>query len=96
MLHTLSCAPGHPAVKECIALLRANDALLLLGDGVYIALQHSEDWLALQQSGASLHVLDADARAAGVRQRLAGCFTVVDDDGFVSLTEQHAQQMAWY
>jgi tRNA 2-thiouridine synthesizing protein B len=96
MLHTLSCGPGHPAVKDCVAMLRADDALLLLGDGVYIAMQHSGDGLALQQSGASLYVLDADARAAGVQQRLAACFTVVDDDGFVRLTEQHAQQMAWY
>lgn len=96
MLHTLSCGPGHPAVKECIALLRADDALLLLGDGVYIALQQSQDWAAMQSSGASLYVLDADARVAGVHHRLAPCFKVIDDDGFVSLTEKHSKQMAWY
>ncbi|HBM83703.1 MAG TPA: sulfurtransferase TusB, partial [Halieaceae bacterium] len=40
MLHTLNCSPGHPAVQDCIALLQQEDALLLLGDGVYIALEN--------------------------------------------------------
>lgn len=96
MLHTLNCSPGHPAVQDCVALLQQADALLLLGDGVYIALENSQGWQALQASGATLHVLEADARAAGVQHRLAPCFTLVDDAGFVALSELHAQHMAWY
>ena len=96
MLHTLNCSPEHPALQDCLKLLRAEDALLLLGDGVYLALAQCSNGQALQATGAALYVLEADARAAGVHARLALGFTLVDDAGFVALTECHARQMAWY
>lgn len=96
LLHTLSRSPAHSALRDCLAVLGADDALLLLGDGVYAALEGSEAAALLTGSGASLFVLAADAALAGVRERMLPGATVVDDDGFVALTERYSRQLAWY
>lgn len=96
VLHTLNRAPSHPAFAQCLRLLAPGDALLLLGDGVYAALAGSRAAAELTASGAALHVLDVDARAAGVLERLTEGVTVSDDAGFVGLTEHYPRQQAWY
>ncbi|MBN7797745.1 sulfurtransferase complex subunit TusB [Parahaliea mediterranea] len=96
VLHTVNCPPSHPALGQCLRLLAPGDALLLLGDGVYAALAGSRAAAELAASGAALHVLDVDARAAGVLERLADGVSVCDDEGFVALTERYPRQQAWY
>lgn len=96
LLHTLSRSPAHAALRDCLAVLGPDDALLLLGDGVYAALAGSEAATLLAASGASLFVLDVDAALAGVQERLLPEANLVDDDGFVALTERHSRQLAWY
>ncbi len=96
LLHTLSRSPAHSALRDCLAVLGPDDALLLLGDGVYAALAGSEAAELLAASGAALFVLDADAALAGVRERLLPGATLGDDDGFVALSERYSRQLAWY
>jgi len=96
MLHTVSRSPAHSALRDCLAVLGPDDAILLLGDGVYAAIDGSEAAALLTGSGASLFVLEADAAFAGVRERLLPGATVVDDDGFVALTERFSRQLAWH
>ena len=96
LLHTLSRSPAHAALRDCLAVLAPVDALLLLGDGVYAALAGSEAAALLAASGADLFVLDADAALAGVRDCLMPQATLVDDDGFVALSERYSRQLAWY
>ena len=96
LLHTVSRSPAHTALRDCLALLGPDDALLLLGDGVYAALAGSEAAALLDASGVTVFILEADAARAGVQARLLPDATIVDDDGFVALTEHYGRQLAWY
>ncbi|MEQ8803173.1 sulfurtransferase complex subunit TusB [Haliea sp.] len=96
LLHTVSRSPAHTALRDCVALLGPDDALLLLGDGVYAALAGSEAAALLDASGVTVFILEADAALAGIQGRLLPGATVVDDDGFVALTERYSRQLAWY
>lgn len=96
ILHTLSCSPTQPAFGQCLRLLASGDAVLLLGDGVYAALRESPAARQLAESGAAIHVLAADARAAGALERLAGGVALCDYAGFVALSEHYPRQQAWY
>jgi tRNA 2-thiouridine synthesizing protein B len=96
LLHTLSALPGTPASESCLALLAAGDALLLMGDGAYAALAHTDSYARLAASGAELYVLDDDAAARGIGALLGPQLTALDMDGFVELTERYPRQQAWY
>jgi tRNA 2-thiouridine synthesizing protein B len=94
-LHTLNASPASAAFADCLRLLSPGDALLLLGDGVYAALAGTVARQALDASAAQLYVLQQDAMAAGVLDRV-GNAQVVDIDGFAALSEQFVRQLAWY
>ncbi|GAB3314191.1 DsrH/TusB family sulfur relay protein [Haliea atlantica] len=95
-LHTLNCPPGHRQSEACLEALAPGDALLLLGDGVYHALGDSDAAGRLAHLPCPVCLLEAEARAAGVLSRLANAARVIDEDGFVALTEEHPRQLAWY
>jgi tRNA 2-thiouridine synthesizing protein B len=95
ILHTLSAPPGSGAFRDCLSALAAEDAIILLGDGVYAALPDNPHLESLLRSGAQVHVLEFDARAAGVVVRDAG-LAAIDMEGFVTLTERYPRQMAWF
>lgn len=95
VLHTLSASPASPAFSDCLLALAPGDALLLLGSGVYAAIENSPARTALEQSGALLYLLESDGAAAGIAARATGV-TAIDTDGFVALTERYLRQMAWY
>ena len=77
-------------------MLCADDALILIGDGVYAALQDTAACASILDTGVELYVLQADARAAGILQRLDEHVTVVCFDGFATLSERFTKQQAWY
>ena len=95
ILHTLNASPGNTAFRDCLRVIAAGDALLLMGDGVYAAIADTDASTALQASGAEIYVLGPDATAAGVKNLIAEA-TRVDIDGFVALTERFPRQQAWY
>jgi tRNA 2-thiouridine synthesizing protein B len=95
LLHTLSCSPDHPAFRQCLASLGKEDALVLMGDGVYVAAPHSHALASLVETGAAIFILRDDAEAAGLTTLPNGSsFASMAD--FVELTERHPRQMAWY
>ena len=94
-LHTLNASPGSAAFTDCLRMIAAGDALLLLGDGVYAALAGTGARAQLDACGARLCVLREDATAAGVLERVAGT-ELIDIEGFVALSEQFPRQLAWY
>jgi tRNA 2-thiouridine synthesizing protein B len=94
-LHTLNATPVSAAFADCLRLLAPGDALLLLGDGVYAAMEASPARQALDASPARVYVLQPDAAAAGVLGHIGGA-ELVDIDGFVALSEHYARQLAWY
>ena len=95
VLHTLNASPSSAAFADCLRFIAPGDTVLLLGDAVYGAVTGSTDRQALERSGAEICVLQEDAMAAGVANRMAGA-TLVDMDGFVELTERISRQLAWY
>ncbi len=75
--------------------MAAEDAILLLGDGVYAALPGSAYLAQLADSGAFIHALRPDALAAGLSDPGAGV-ELIDMAGFVALTERYPRQVAWF
>lgn len=95
ILHTLNASPSSSAFNDCVKVARAGDALVLMGDGVYAALQGTMGCEQLQSMGIELYVLGPDALAAGVVMPANG-INIIDMDGFVTLTERFPRQHAWY
>lgn len=95
ILHTLATTPGCAAFENCLAILSPEDAVLLLGDGVYAGMRKTEAFDRLQATGAAIHILREDALAAGLMERLDPA-TVIDMEGFVTLTEHYPRQLGWY
>ncbi len=95
VLHTFNASPTSSAFGDCLRLLTREDALVLMGDGVYAALADTAALRSLRASGAELFVLRDDALAAGIVAPPEGV-QAIDMDGFVALTERFARQLAWY
>lgn len=93
VLHTLNAAPNGTAFDACLAAIAPEDALLLLGDGVYCALPATQACDMLLQSGAKIYLLERDAQAAGLADTPV---EITDMAGFVALTERFPRQLAWY
>ncbi len=75
-------------------LAQPNDAIVLMGNSVYAALEGSEAFSALPTEGVKIYVLRADARAAGVVA--PSSIEDIDMDALVTLTERFPRQLAWY
>jgi tRNA 2-thiouridine synthesizing protein B len=95
VLHTLSAPPSSAAFRDCVKVAQVRDAIVLLGDGVYAALEGTEACRELQATGVELFLLRADALLAGVTQA-APSIVSIDMDGLVALTERFPRQLAWY
>ncbi|MEH6593669.1 MAG: sulfurtransferase complex subunit TusB [Halioglobus sp.] len=96
ILHTLNTGTDTAAFRDCLNLATANDAILLMGDGVYTALDGTTASASLQATGAEIFILASDARAAGILSRVPTFACLVDFEGFVSLTVRFDRQLAWY
>ena len=94
ILHTLNALPGTQAAKDCLILLTSDDTVLLLGDGVYLALPQTLDTLA--SSGAKVCALSTDVAAAGLAEQIPASVKQIDYTDFVALTEMYPRQQAWY
>ena len=96
VLHTLSAAPSSSAYADCVRLLAAGDALLLLGDAVYAAIDGTIAYSQLEDTGADLYVLEPDALSAGIQGQINEKMVTVGFDAFAALTEKFPKQQAWY
>jgi len=95
ILHTISASPDSSAFRDCLSSLNPEDAVLLLGDGVYAALPACCYLAQLADTGATIHALRSDALAAGVAEPGPGV-ELVDMAEFVALTERYPRQIAWF
>ena len=96
MLHTINAAPDSPAIADCVRSASKGDAILLLGDGVYSAIIDGPMQQQLSDHSADVYVLREDAAVRGVLMKLCKDATLLDMDGFVTLTEQFPCQQAWF
>lgn len=95
ILHTLSALPSSAAFDDCVRVVHSDDAIVLMGDGVYAALDETHPCTKLQATGAELYLLATDATAAGVTKIVSAASSISMDD-FVALTERFPRQQAWY
>lgn len=97
MLHVINKAPGNSAcVSECLRVCGPAAQILLIEDGIYAALS-DQPWVArLLAAAAGVHVLEADARARGVLDRVDSAVVITDDAGFVQLCIDHGPVQSWY
>lgn len=95
VLHTISAAPGNSAFSDCLRIAAQGDAVVLLGEAVYAALNNAAACAELHACEARILVLDTDSRAAGLAPD-ALAFPCIDMDGFVALSEYYPRQLAWY
>lgn len=93
-LHLVFTAPtAGSALDDCLRAAQKGDAVLLLQDGVY-AVAAPPTSTASQAAGVSLNALAVDAQARGLDTD--NSVQLVDDAGFVALTEQHARVVSWF
>ena len=84
---TLHLVNKPAAWEACRPLLDAEDAVLLIEDGTYLAQQ------AL--SGAAFHALEPDVRARGLSQRIHPNIHSASFDDFVHLVESFERVVTW-
>ncbi|MEZ5573131.1 MAG: sulfurtransferase complex subunit TusB [Halioglobus sp.] len=94
ILHMLNASPSSTAFRDCVKVMQAGDAIVLMGGGIYAMLEGTEAFAALTGRGVKINVLAADAKAAGVV--VPPGVEDIDMDGLVLLTEQFSRQLAWY
>ncbi|WP_439214179.1 sulfurtransferase complex subunit TusB [Duffyella gerundensis] len=95
MLFTLMRSPYQIDLDILLQALTAEDALLLLQDGVTAAVEKSRFLPRLTACSAQLYVLQEDVAARGLVAQISTNFAVIDYNGFVTLTIKHQQQVAW-
>ncbi|RTZ13650.1 sulfurtransferase complex subunit TusB [Vibrio aquaticus] len=90
MLHIVKTIQALPDV---VSLFQADDALLLIEESVYAA--NPQHHVYRQIQGLNIAVLANDAKARGIENRISSNVVLVDYNGFVELTTNHANSMTW-
>lgn len=94
ILHTVNKSPfSSQCLAECLSVCRQGDAILLLEDGVYAALNPLPE---NAPGDLQRYALAADVDARGLRERLQPDIQLADDRGFVQLTTQFDNVISWY
>lgn len=105
LLHTVNkSAFDNSALGDCLAVVSPDDAVLLIENGVYGALNnspseftHIENIKQLSASGTRFYALQADCEARGIDSAaLLATFTTTDDAGFVDLAAEASVIQSWY
>ena len=98
-LHTVNKSPFEKnALSSCVDHASDGDAILLIEDGVYGALEGTScgKKLGSKSGPVSLYVLGPDLQARGLgKSKLVGGVSVVDYEGFVDLVTQHDVTQSW-
>lgn len=84
---------------SCIKICSKNDAILLLEDGVFGAIDSSPGSVQLQElmaTGTRVFAIRADVSARGLTEKLLLSITQIDYDNFVQLTIDHQCIQSWY
>ncbi len=98
-LHTVNKSPfADKALESCLNHARPGDAVLMIEDGVYGAMDKTALSERLAGFGKTLtfHVLSPDLAARGIdTNRLIDGIEGVDYTGFVELVAKHDRTQSW-
>jgi len=95
ILHTIN--KNNEALERCLSLLREEDAVLLIEDGVYAALDSEENetvWSNLSPD-IKKYAMVNDLAARGISDRMLPFFETIDWSGFVSLSLEYEKVISW-
>ncbi len=97
ILHTVNKSPfTHTTLKQCIDRYTTGDALLLLEDGVYAAL-NSHTYVTELASVTPCYAIEKDIIARGIQQEvLAENITLIDYEQWVALAIEYPLSQSWY
>lgn len=100
-MHIVSAATAAgSAFTDCLRMARSGDTVLLTQDGVYAAVAAAPRSAALLDDalarGLVIYALVADIDARGLAGKLHAAVQLVDDNGFVALTERHPRIVSWF
>jgi tRNA 2-thiouridine synthesizing protein B len=97
VLHTVNSSPHRSqCLADCIRVITAPAALLLIEDGVYGATSPRLPVLDLLPEGVECFVLQPDLDARGLSVQRNRLFNSIDDAGFVELSVRCSQIQSWY
>lgn len=92
-LHVVSHAPGgSEALADCLRVVRPDDAVLFIRDGVYGAFDARLDVLP---DAISVCALEPDVLARGLDARIGNQVRRLDQVGFVALCAEHDRVVSW-
>jgi len=98
-LHTVNKSPfDRSSLETCLRLAGKGNAVVLLEDGVYGAMQGSNAAAMVEKamSDVSIYVLGADMKARGVDEsKIIDGIKVIDYKSFVDLTVENDKVNAW-
>jgi tRNA 2-thiouridine synthesizing protein B len=95
MLHLVNKSPYDASSLEAASsIMKGDDALLLIEDGVYAAVRNGK--AAARLEGLKVSVLGPDLAARGIGEdKLIDGVTVVDYAGFVDMVEANDKVQSW-
>nr|WP_242521527.1 sulfurtransferase complex subunit TusB [Motiliproteus sp. SC1-56] len=95
-MHIVNKSPFQSdCLNSCLRIISPEDALLLIEDGVYAALDTPRG-LASLAPAIPVYALEADCRARGILDQLHASVKPTDDHGFVELTLAYAKSQSWF
>lgn len=98
-LHLVNKSPFETgALSSCLKHCKAGDAVLLIEDGVYGAIDGSSvsGEVKATVGDVALYVLKGDASARGIDAgRMVNATKSVGYEGFVDLVAEHDRTMSW-
>ena len=94
ILHTVNKSPfAADSLGQCLRFAAADDAIVLIEDGVYAATRGYAESLATGE--LPVYALVADIQARGLTERLGGDIQPIDYDEFVDLCTQYDVIKNW-
>lgn len=99
-LHTVNKSPfATNTLASCLRVCAAQDAILLLEDGVFGAIKQApcaEELDALISKGLKVYAMESDIKARSLSDKLHPGITVTDYNGFVQLSLDYRCVQSWY
>lgn len=95
MLHILTQSPFQFNILLFFNMLKKSDDILLIQDGIILAIKDNIYLDRIVQYSINLYVLKEDVCARGLFDKLSNIFTIIEYQGFVQLTEKNKIQIKW-
>jgi sulfur relay protein TusB/DsrH len=95
-LHVIACSPDSgAAVQNCLRTAAADDAVVLIGNGVYCAVAGAFSRIAKRSPTTKWYALETDVARRGIAGGFGAGVELIDDSAFVDLVTSHQPIVSW-